>query len=100
MGHFVLNPNFERDLFHTPEATDAVAHAGLRVYAEADRLASAEAETGAFADSLSKRDHRGRSGRPLCTVSSDDPGALSIEFGTEHTPAHRFLGRALDIIRR
>lgn len=100
MGHFVINPDFDRQLFYSAEATEAVARAGLRVYDEADRMATSEADSGAFADSLSKRDHRGRSGRPLCTISADDPGALSIEFGTEDTPAHRFLGRAIDTLRR
>lgn len=100
MGRFVANPDFERQLFASAEATEAVSHAGDRVLAEAERLASQEASSGDFAASLSKRDHRARSGRPISTISSDDPGALSIEFGTERTPAHRVLGRALDTIRR
>ena len=100
MGHFVPNPNFDRDLFYTPEATEAVSHAGDRLLSEAERLATEGADTGGFAEHLSKRDHRSRSGRPMSTVSSDDPGAISIEFGTEDTPAHRFLGRALDTLRR
>lgn len=100
MGHFVPNSAFERELFHSAEATDAVARAGDRVFAEAERNATEGAATGDFAASLSKRDHRSRSGRPICTISADDEGALSVEFGTEHTPAHRFLGRALDVVRR
>jgi hypothetical protein len=99
-GHFVPNPNFERDLFRSAEITDLVYAAGERVLAEAERNAEAGADSGGFAESLSKRDHRSRSGRPVSTISADDPGALSIEFGTRHTPPHRFLGRALDVIRR
>lgn len=100
MGHFVLNPDFDRQLFHSAEATEAVHAAGEQVLQAAERLASAEADSGDFAASLSKDDHRSRSGRPMSTISADDEGALSIEFGTRHTPRHRFLGRALDSIRR
>lgn len=100
MGRFVINPDFERQLFYSAEATEAVSHAGDRVLAEAERRATEGADTGGFAEHLSKRDHRSRSGRPISTVSSDDPGAVSIEFGTEDTPAHRFLGGALDTLRR
>lgn len=100
MGRFVLNPDFDRELFASAEATEAVSHSGDRVLAEAVRIASAEADTGTFAESLSKHDHRSRSGRPVSTISADDPAALSKEFGTKRTPRHRFLGRALDTIRR
>lgn len=100
MGTFQINPQFERDLFQSPELTQLVYDAGGRVFDEAEALASAEASSGDFAASLSKRDHRSRSGRPVSTISADDPGALSIEFGTRHTPRHRFLGRALESIRR
>jgi len=100
MGHFVPNPDFERDLFNSAEATELVYDAGGRVLNEAERTASAEADTGTFAESLSKHDHRSRSGRPVSTISSDDPAALSKEFGTRRTPRHRYLGRALDSIRR
>ena len=100
MGHFVPNPNFDRDLFHTAEATETVSRAGDRVLAAAERNATEGADSGDFAASLSKHDHRSRSGRPMSTITADDPGALSVEFGTEDTPAHRFLGRALDTLRR
>jgi hypothetical protein len=100
MGTFKINPNFEKDLFQSPELTELVYDAGDRVLNEAERVAGAEADTGAFAASLSKHDHRSRSGRPVSTISSDDPAALSKEFGTRWTPRHRFLGRALESIRR
>lgn len=96
MGRFMANPDFERQLFHSAEVTEAVYSAGDRVLAEARRNAAAEAHSGDFEASLEKHDHRSRSGRPISTIYSDDPGALSIEFGTKTTPRHRFLGRALD----
>lgn len=100
MGRFELNPDFDRQLFSSREATDAVDDAGDRVLGEARRIAAAESDSGDFEASLEIRYHRSRSGRPTATVYSDDPGALSIEFGTVDTPAHRVLGRALDTIRR
>lgn len=100
MGRFVVNPQLEQDMFKSAELTELVYAAGERVFNEAERLATEEAKTGDFAASLSKHDHRSRSGRPVSTITADDPGALSIEFGTRHTPRHRFLGRALDSIRR
>lgn len=96
MGRFVPNPDFQRQLFRSEELTQLVYEAGDRVLAEARRNAAAEARTGDFEASIEKRDHRSRSGRPISTVYSDDPGALSIEFGTKTTPRHRFLGRALE----
>lgn len=95
-GRFMPNPDFQRQLFRSTELTELVYEAGDRVLAQARRNASAEAVSGDFEASLDKRDHRSRSGRPISTVSSDDPGALSIEFGTKTTARHRFLGRALE----
>lgn len=100
MGTFKINPNLERELFASAELAELVYAAGEEVLNEAELNAGAESVTGDFAASLSKHDHRSRSGRPVSTISADDPGALSIEFGTRYTPRHRFLGRALDIIRR
>lgn len=96
MGRFVPNPNFERELFHSEEATEAVYSGGDRVLAEARRLAAAEAHSGDFEASLEVDHHRSRSGRPIATVYSLDEGSLSIEFGTKTTPRHRILGRALE----
>lgn len=100
MDRFELNPDFDRQLYAIPELREMVAEAGDRVLDEAIRIAQSESETGDFASSLEKKDHRGDRGRPIATVYSDDPGALSIEFGTVDTPAHRVLGRALDVLRR
>lgn len=97
---FEINPNFDRDLFRSEELTQLVYDGGDRVLTEAEGIAMAEGRTFDFATSLHKDDHRARSGRPISTVYSDDPGALSIEFGTRYTPAHRTLGRALESIRR
>lgn len=97
---FQINPNFDRDLFRSEELTALVSDAGDRVLAEAERTALAEGHTFDFAESLHKIDHRARSGRPMSSVYSDDPGSLSIEFGTRYTAAHRTLGRALESIRR
>lgn len=99
-ARFVPNPDFAKELFYSEELTELVYAAGDRVLAEAQRLAAAEAHSGDFEASLEVHDHRSRSGRPIATVYSDDPGALSIEFGTKTTPRHRFLGRALNAARR
>ena len=100
MGQFVANPDFQRQLFASPELTELVYEAGDRVLGEAQRIAAAEARTGDFEASLEKSDHRSRSGRPISTVYSLDEGSLSIEFGTRTTPRHRVLGRALEAARR
>lgn len=96
MGHFVPNPDFERQLFASEELTELVYKAGDRVLEAARNGAAAVAESGDFEASLEKSDHRSRSGRPVSTVYSLDPGSLSIEFGTRTTPRHRILGRALE----
>lgn len=100
MGTFKINPTFDRDLFHSEVITAHVYDAGDRVLSEAVRLAMAEGRTYDFATSLDKDDHRARSGRPVSTVFSNDPGSLSIEFGNRHNAPHRTLGRALESIRR
>jgi hypothetical protein len=100
MGSFAINPSFDRDLFQSPELTGRVYDAGGRVLAAAERLATEAASSGDFAAHLSKRDHRARSGRPVSTVSADGEGSVSIEFGTKDTPRHRFLGRALESVRK
>jgi len=100
MPKFVPNPDFQRELFASPELTELVYAAGDRVLAEARRLAAAEAHTGDFEASLEVHDHRSRSGRPIATVYSDDPGALSIEFGTRVTEPHWILGRVFHAVRR
>lgn len=99
MDRFEINPDFDRELYALPEIREMVADAGDRVLDEAIRIADAESDTGDFSLSLEKKDHRGEKGRPISTVYSDDPGSLSIEFGTVDTPAHRVLGRALDVLR-
>lgn len=100
MGHFVPNPDFEKQLFASEELTELVYEAGDRVLDEGRRIAAAEARSGDFEASLEVDHHRSRSGRPISTVYSLDEGSLSIEFGTRTTPRHRILGRALEAARR
>lgn len=59
-------------------------------------------DTGGFAEHMhaSVVEHGGiRHDRAEGRLSNDDPGALSIETGTEDTPAHRTLQTALDAMR-
>jgi len=96
MGHFVPNPDFEKQLFASEELTELVYKAGDRVLDAARSGAAAVASSGDFEASLEVDHHRSRSGRPISTIYSLDEGSLSIEFGTQFTPRHRVLGHALE----
>ena len=62
--------------------------------------------TGAYADSIGADVYvrrlpglDGASGRAVGRVTATDPAAFQIEHGTQTSPAHRTLGRALDVMR-
>lgn len=62
--------------------------------------------TGRYADSIGADVYvrrlpgvDGKSGRAVGRVTATDPAAFQIEHGTKDTPAHRTLGRALDVMR-
>jgi hypothetical protein len=46
--------------------------------------------------SVSSGIRKGKTTRAYGRVTNDDPAARFIEFGTEDTPRHRTLGKAMD----
>lgn len=94
-GDFKMNPRFEEDLFMQAQSESIVRSEGETRLARAKAGAAAHADTGEFARSMKGKFSRGRNGRPHFYVYSDDPAALSKEFGTSDTPAVRALGSAL-----
>lgn len=64
--------------------------------------AIAPVDTGEYARSFSVEGTRAGGAhhdRAVAAVRSDDPAAFAIEVGTEDTPAHRTLRKALDAAR-
>lgn len=84
------------ELYQQAELVDLINESGEAVKAEAIRLADRISVTGSFRDSIQGELLRAKNGAPFYRVWSDDPGALSIEFGTAkgHKP-HRVLGQAI-----
>lgn len=95
MGTFVPNPDFIRQIMRSDEARRLVDEKTDEVLAAAKTLAAAHTDTGHFEASLHKKTGSYSTGRPYGRVYSDDPAALSIEFGTQHSTAVRALGRAI-----
>jgi hypothetical protein len=95
VSEFKPNPNFDEELFAQAELQAIVSQKGKEVLAKAIANAQESLATGAAAESIHGKFARGRKGRPHYYVYMDDPGALSIEFGSSHTPAHRPLGKAI-----
>lgn len=94
-GDFKMNPHFEEDLFLQAALASIVKAEGESRLATAKSTAGAHADTGEFARSMKGKFSRGRRNRPHFYIYSDDPAALSKEFGTSDTPAVRALGSAL-----
>lgn len=92
---FKMNPNFDEDLFQQAQVESIVRNEGEARLERAKAGAAAHADTGEYARSMKGKFSRGRRGRPHFYIYSDDPAALSKEFGTSDTPAVRALGGAL-----
>lgn len=96
MSHFVLNPNFANEFAASDGVAKIVEEIGSEVLGQAIAGAEAHERTGDFARSMKGRMFRSRAkNRPYYRVWSDDPGALSIEFGNHHEHGHRIIGRAI-----
>lgn len=96
MAHFQINRAWLDEVRASPEVEALVVDAGEAALGRARAGAARIAETGDFAEHMSGDLHHSRKGVPWYRVANDDPGALSIEFGTAHEPAHRVLGKALE----
>lgn len=79
-------------------------HMAARMLARAEKVkARAEATAPRSGDTRDKpyaerfkASTRHRADRVVGVVSNDHPASIQIELGTENTPKHRTLGRALD----
>lgn len=92
---FESNPRWLPGWLSSQEVRDIVSEKGDEVLAAAKALAAAHEHTGAFESSLIKTSGRYKTGRPYARISSSDPAALSIEFGTATMIGLRILGRAI-----
>ncbi|WP_157536537.1 DUF5403 family protein [Kitasatospora mediocidica] len=100
MAEFVYNGDeWLQDLWRSPAVSDQVEAIGQEILAAAKANAAAFRNTGAFEDSIKGELMKSRKGRPFYRVSSNDPAALSIEFGTAKRPAYRALGKAIEVYR-
>lgn len=88
-----------QDVWRNTELADQVEEVGREILSAAKSNAATFRVTGSFEESLKGELLKSKRGRPYYRVSSNDPGALSIEFGTAHRPAHRALGKAIEIYR-
>lgn len=95
---FVPNPKWLPSFMESSELEEIVAGNGAKVLAAAEGFAAEHVESGEFLESLKLTTGHYRTGRPYARVSSDDPAALSIEFGTANNAAQRVLGRAIRTI--
>jgi hypothetical protein len=98
MARFVANPAWIREFLASDRLAELVDEAGEQVIEHARELAAGHVESGDFLESLQKTSGHYRTGRPYARVYSDDPAALSIEFGTANAAAQRILGRAIRMI--
>lgn len=88
-----------QDVWRGTEISDQVDSVGQEILAAAKSNAETFKVTGQFLDSIKGELLRSKKGRPYYRVSSNDPAALSIEFGTAKRPAHRALGKAIEVYR-
>lgn len=95
MAEFVRNPGWLRDFMRSDQLAEIIDGKGEEVEIAAKALAAEHVVTGRFDESIHRNSGHYSSGRPYSRVSSDDPAALSIEFGTQHSTAVRALGRAI-----
>lgn len=96
--HFEANPQWMPDFLGSEELGAILDEAAEEVLAAAKGLASDHVRTGEFLESLHRSSGTYRTGRRYARVSSDDPAALSIEFGTAKSEPLRVLGRAIRMI--
>lgn len=95
MTEFVRNPAWLPSWMESADVEEIVTEAGEKVLAAAKAFAAEHVESGDFLESITLSSGHYRTGRPYARVSSSDPAALSIEFGTANNAAQRVLGRAI-----
>lgn len=98
MAHFEINEEWVTELVASQPIGDMVAGIGEEILNRAKENAAESDDTEAFKESIKGLLHITSKGRPFFRVWSDDPGALSIEFGNSHQAPHRALGRAIDSV--
>jgi hypothetical protein len=96
MSRFELDRSWvTEELYRQAPLADLVNEIGEFIKTDAIHLASRISVTGSFRDSIHGELLRARNGAPFYRVWSDDPGAISIEFGTAKNKPHRVLGQAI-----
>lgn len=88
-----------QDVWRKTALADQVEKTGQEILAAAKANAAVFASSGDFEKSITGALKRSKKGRPYYRVESNDPGALSIEFGTARQPAKRALGKAIEVYR-
>lgn len=99
-SRFELNPEFGKNVRTFEELRPIVQEAGEGILVRAIELAHEHDDSGEFADSIKGELRISETGAPYFEIWSDDPAALSKEFGTseDHKPV-RALGRAIGEFR-
>jgi hypothetical protein len=99
MSHFEFDPSYIHEgLYLERGIEEIITDRGEAALTRAKEHASEHSETGAWEEGMEGGFHRGANNHPYYRVENSSEGALSIEFGTHHNPAHRDLGRAIDSI--
>ncbi|MEU7096056.1 hypothetical protein [Kitasatospora aureofaciens] len=88
-----------QDLWDSEELTEQLEETGAEILGNAKANAERFTKSGEFLDSISGGLRRSKKGRPFYRVQSDDPAALSIEFGTAKQEPKRALGRAIEVYK-
>lgn len=88
-----------QDVWRESTLADQVEKTGEEILAAAKANASIFSSSGDFEKSITGSLKHSKKGRPYYRVESNDPGALSIEFGTAHQPAKRALGKAIEVYK-
>lgn len=97
MADFRISQDWlKEDLLTMPGLLEILEDEGRVKQAEAVRLAAAHNLTGDFQRSIKGELLKAKNGRPFYRIWSDDPAAMSIEFGTKKRAASRVLGRAIE----
>jgi hypothetical protein len=97
MGGFRISRKWaQEDLLQMPGLIEMLEDQGHVKQSEAVRLAAAHNRTGDFQRSIKGELLKAKNGRPFYRIWSDDPAALSIEFGSKNRAASRILGRAIE----
>ncbi|WP_310962148.1 HK97 gp10 family phage protein [Nocardioides terrisoli] len=92
MGEYLRSEDMEAAMLAHAEKVKAVAESIAPVYEQGPHPGRYKA---AFSASAGVQEHK--TTRAYGEVSNDAPEAFFVEFGTEHNPRHRTLGKAVGI---